>query len=134
MYWLNHIVGPGDVVYDIGANVGAYSLYAAKRLDSINPEGKVYAFEPAFSNFFSLCRNIELNHLHDVVVPFALAFGSGRYETYFFLRSTQAGAALHGVSEPSSEGAVFEPKFRQGVNVISLDSFVKNTGTLFQGP
>ncbi len=131
MFWLDHVVGPQDVVYDIGANVGAYSLYAGKRTDRVNNGQKVYAFEPAFTNFFSLCRNIELNKLNDIIIPFPLAFGQEREETAFFLRSTQAGAALHGVSHPSSEGTQFVPKFHQGVSVTSLDSFVQNSGIAF---
>ena len=32
MYWLRNIVNPTDVVYDIGANVGPYSLYAGHKI------------------------------------------------------------------------------------------------------
>ena len=49
MYWLRNCVSPNDVVYDIGANVGAYSLYAGKVVR--NGQGKVYAFEPSDQNY-----------------------------------------------------------------------------------
>src|ERR1700687_4158414 len=62
---------PGDVFYDIGANVGAYSLVASKCY-----KGAVtcYAFEPAFSNFYQLCRNLILNQCEGGVVPLQIAF------------------------------------------------------------
>ena len=41
------LLGPGDVVYDVGANIGWYSLLAARR---VGPTGKVLAFEPSLMN------------------------------------------------------------------------------------
>jgi len=133
MYWLRNVIQLGDVVYDIGANVGAYSLYAGRRLQgrSINKSGKVYAFEPAFSNFFPLCRNIEANNLNSTITPFPLALGNDRYETRFFLQSTTTGEALHGLGYPKSEGSEFEAKFQQGISVTPLDLFVENSDIRF---
>lgn len=50
----------GDVVYDIGANVGLYTLIAARR---VGAEGVVYAFEPAAETFAILEQNIARNGL-----------------------------------------------------------------------
>lgn len=47
----------GDVFYDIGANIGIYSLYFA----TLYPNGKCYAFEPDINNWNSLCTNTNLN-------------------------------------------------------------------------
>ena len=46
---------------DIGANVGAYTIYAA-----VSKDIPVYAFEPAFHSYYLLNRNIALNGLTDV--------------------------------------------------------------------
>ena len=124
MYWLRSVVGMDDVVYDIGANVGAYSLYAGKKV--AQHSGKVYAFEPAYFNFSALCRNIIANDLGDIVIAYPVAFGDGCTPSNFFLSSTVEGSALHGLSKPVSEGGSFEPQFQQGVFVTSLDYFVSH--------
>lgn len=46
-----------EVIFDIGANTGVYSLLAK----SINKEAKVYAFEPVERVFKKLLHNIEMN-------------------------------------------------------------------------
>jgi FkbM family methyltransferase len=56
----------GGVVYDVGANLGFFSLVAA-RLVGVG-EGRVYAFEPAPENAEAIRRNAELNHLPNISV------------------------------------------------------------------
>jgi FkbM family methyltransferase len=55
---LKKLVKPGDVVFDIGANIGAHTLGIAQ---SVGPRGRVFAFEPADFAFEKLCRNLALN-------------------------------------------------------------------------
>ena len=71
MRWIEGFVGPGDVFYDIGANVGAYSLIAARATAN---RARILAFEPVPSSFLDLSRNVALNACADSVValPFAL--------------------------------------------------------------
>lgn len=56
-------VREADVVLDIGANVGAFAVWAAKRA----PRGRVIALEPASENFALLEQNVGLNGLTNVV-------------------------------------------------------------------
>ena len=58
-----------SVVWDIGANIGLYSVYAAKQRHC-----KVLAFEPSVFNLELLARNISLNDVADriCIVPLAL--------------------------------------------------------------
>lgn len=60
----------GGVLWDIGANIGCYSLYAASRKDL-----KVLAFEPSPVNFWLLATNSAMNNFGDRLVthPFALS-------------------------------------------------------------
>jgi FkbM family methyltransferase len=55
----------GDVVYDIGAHVGLYTLLAS---DRVGPTGHVYAFEPLPKNAAYLRLHIELNHFNNCTV------------------------------------------------------------------
>ena len=56
-------IHPGDIVLDIGANVGYFTLIAAKK---VGTEGKVYCFEPVERNYKRLKRNIEINGIQNV--------------------------------------------------------------------
>jgi FkbM family methyltransferase len=55
---LERLVEPGDVVFDIGANIGAHTLALAR---SVGPSGRVVAFEPTDFAFAKLLRNLALN-------------------------------------------------------------------------
>jgi FkbM family methyltransferase len=69
--WIEEYLKPGDVLYDVGANVGAYTLVAALAV----PEARIVAFEPGPANFAALCANLELNAVSDRVTPIPLALG-----------------------------------------------------------
>jgi len=55
-----------SVIFDIGANIGNHSLYWAKRTHA----QKIYAFEPVLSTYKILEKNIAINRLEDIVMPF----------------------------------------------------------------
>lgn len=61
---LRHL-GPGDVFYDIGANLGFFALLGARL---VGPEGRVFAFEPAPANAGAIVRNAALNGFENVEV------------------------------------------------------------------
>ena len=56
------------VVFDIGANIGVFSVYASAQAE------RVFAFEPEQSNFKQLLKNIELNDLKNIKT-YKLAIG-----------------------------------------------------------
>lgn len=80
-------VGPGDVVYDVGAHAGYFVLLAAK---AAGETGRVYAFEPDPPNLELLRRNIALNGLQGRAwaVSSALGEAAGRGDIE---RGTQSG-------------------------------------------
>ena len=53
-------ISTGDVVIDVGANIGDYTLIASKKVGS---SGKVLAFEPLSETFSILKRNLQLNEI-----------------------------------------------------------------------
>ncbi len=58
-------VKPGEVVVDIGANIGYHTLLLAKLVGN---EGKVYAFEPHPENFSLLRKNVEVNGYKNIII------------------------------------------------------------------
>lgn len=64
------LVRPGMVCWDVGANVGFYTLLLA---ELVGPEGKVFAFEPVPRNVEFLRRHVEMNRYQNVrIIPCAL--------------------------------------------------------------
>jgi len=55
---LKTLLRPGDVVIDVGANVGAHALRMAQW---VGPAGRVYAFEPTAFGLHKLTTNLALN-------------------------------------------------------------------------
>lgn len=61
---LTEYLCPGDVVVEAGANIGAHTVPLAKH---VRAEGRVYAFEPQRILFQTLCANVALNSLTQVI-------------------------------------------------------------------
>ena len=90
--WIEASLGGGAVLYDIGANVGAFALIAAK---VCGEAGTVVAFEPGYASFAHLCDNIVLNRCQDVVIPLPLALGGTTGIGTFAYKSLEAGQSRH---------------------------------------
>lgn len=63
LLFLNNFLKPGMVVADAGANMGMFTVFAARRIN----HGKVIAFEPVPSVFQRLQANIQINDFNNVV-------------------------------------------------------------------
>jgi FkbM family methyltransferase len=68
--WLRSNISSGSIVFDIGANIGLYTIYAASLL---NGSGHVFAFEPHAINFAHLVRNIDANGFGTQVSALSIA-------------------------------------------------------------
>ena len=66
--WIDEFDGEKKIFWDIGANVGIYSIYAVVKHQNI----EVVSFEPSFSNLRTLSRNISINNLEDQITIFPL--------------------------------------------------------------
>ena len=79
-------IQPGSVVYDVGANVGYFSLLAS---ELTGKEGQVYSFEPLPRNIKFLMKHKSLNNLNNIeVIEAAVSFQSG--EALFDLGASSA--------------------------------------------
>ena len=71
MGFLLHSLQKDELFFDIGANVGTYSILASGVCKS-----KTYSFEPNPDTFTTFIKNINLNQLSNLINPFKLALGS----------------------------------------------------------
>ena len=86
--WIDTIP-EGAVFWDVGANVGLYSCYAARARRC-----EVYAFEPSVFNLEVLARNIDLNRLTDHVTIVPLPLSDGRGVSTLNMTTTDWGGAF----------------------------------------
>jgi FkbM family methyltransferase len=111
---------PGDVFWDVGANVGAYSLYAASR-----PGVKVLAFEPEASNYYVLTRNIAINDLWRTVTAYNFALAE---KTEFSVLSSFHGAiggSKHAFGDPKESWEEDDPiVMQQGMVAFGIDHLI----------
>lgn len=119
--WLETFA-PSDVFWDVGANVGMYTVYAAVR-----SKCKVFAFEPESLNYAELNKNIHLNGIDDRVRAYCCGISNrSRLETLYL--STFANAfSHHDCGENRWEGPVTrlgpsaDARPKQGIMALSLD-------------
>ncbi|MGE3974369.1 MAG: FkbM family methyltransferase [Bdellovibrionales bacterium] len=86
--WIDQYGGNGPL-FDIGANVGLYSMYFAA-----TKKQKVYAFEPSFFNLALLAKNIYVNNLQDRIHVVANPLSETNQFSKFSLSTTEEGGAL----------------------------------------
>ena len=109
-----------SVYWDIGANIGAFALYAA-----LNPRVSVLAFEPAAGSFAVLNRNIALNSMKRITA-YCIAFADDTKLDLLNMSSLSPGDSMHAFgTEKNQFGNDNKVVFRQGTVGFSVDSFVK---------
>ena len=117
--WLESAVRPGDTVYDIGAGVGAYAIFAAMHRGCT-----VVAFEPGFSAFKSLCDNVVHNGCQGRVAALPIALGA-RPGLFELENAHEAGGDQHSLSarawRPHGDGTDVR---RQAICADTLDEVV----------
>lgn len=94
---------PGEVLYDIGANMGGYTVLAARN------GVKVFAFEPEAQNYALLCRNMTLNDVEGRAYPLAISDRPGLSALYLAVQ--QAGGSCNSLGEKVG----FDLKEREGI-------------------
>jgi FkbM family methyltransferase len=93
---LSSLLAPGDVFFDIGANMGFFSVLAGRL---IGPAGVIYAFEPVPANASMVEKNARLNHLANIrVVKVAASDRTGKGE--LLLAKYAGGAVLKSAGFP----------------------------------
>jgi FkbM family methyltransferase len=119
--WLERWVGEGDVLYDVGANAGAYSLVAASLHEGTV---QVVAIEPAYATFSSLCDNIVLNDAGGAITPLNVVLASTTGLGHLNYRDLEAGAGLHSTGDRPFLDGRLDPAYRQRVLTYRLDDLL----------
>ncbi|WP_127717840.1 FkbM family methyltransferase [Halobacteriovorax sp. HLS] len=116
--WINSF-SPNSIVWDVGANIGLYTIYAGKKGHN------VLAFEPESSNYSTLNGNIRNNRLDKTVKAYCMAISDTNIIDTLRLSSIENGAALHSFSENIGQsGNEFQPICEQGCFSYSLDQLI----------
>ena len=111
----------GSVLWDVGANIGLYTIYAAKARNC-----RVFAFEPSVFNLELLARNIFLNSQQSqvTIVPIALSDRVGT--STFKMSNTDWGGALSTFGESFDQnGKTINEVFEYSTIGISMNDVVK---------
>jgi FkbM family methyltransferase len=113
---MKRLAYPGSVFFDVGANIGIYTLQLAR---AVGQTGAVHAFEPHPRYRRRLIENVALNNLRNVVVAdTALGAHPGQATLYAATRSGQGIASLHTRDEA-------EETFT--CNVTTIDDYVASS-------
>lgn len=111
-----------ETLVDVGANVGMYTVWAAKTRGV-----RVYAFEPEAQNYALLNRNLVRNQLGAKVKAYCLALSDTAGFGELHLATLEAGGSLHSYGERVGfDGAPLQPKFSQGCVSARLDDLVRD--------
>ncbi len=109
------IVGVGDIFFDVGANIGVYTVLASKL---VGGSGQVHSFEPLAEVNKLLRANVEKNDCNNVFVNLT-AVGDKEGTTKIFVNEQNALSSL---------GDTRRGKFlkSQDVEIVTLDSYARS--------
>jgi FkbM family methyltransferase len=109
----NSVINPGDVVLDIGGNIGYYALLESRL---VGPHGSVYAVEPVSNNLRLLKENIKINNVTNIKT-FHMAIGDENKKAEIYV------SRKGNLSSPINEkGGDYSGK--EEVDMLTADSFV----------
>lgn len=114
---------PDSVLYDVGSNIGVYSLYAA-----LAARARVVAFDPLPFNFAGLCHNMVLNDVSDRIMPFCAAVSDRSGISTLHIPNfiyTPGGSGSTFDKPPEAYGLPYSFDIAQTVMGWSIDDFVE---------
>ena len=103
--------------------------WKARSLSRLKGDVRILAFEPEALNFAKLNRNIVLNGLVEVIIPYPIALSNRTAVDTFYSKTFATGASLHALGREITQGEVsFQPQNRQGTMSSSLDDLTERFG------
>ena len=119
--FLREELRPGDHLLDVGANVGTFTLYGARR---VGPSGSVTAFEPHVRTAASLLDNVAANGLQPTVRVLSCALDAESGLFPFAYASTVGGTALSQLRGTAPAGGTTELKAAYALDALVADGIV----------
>ena len=107
---ISRYIRPDDEVFDIGANMGLYSVWMSKFISS----GRIHSFEPDTANFKRLQKSIVLNNLQHLVIANNIALSDLDGQLGF---TTGLDIENHIIDQPDSNTEMVESQ--------RIDSYMK---------
>lgn len=104
------LIKKGDVVVDVGANIGYYTLLSAR---AVGNKGKVFSFEPDLMNYSLLEKNVEINGYKNIVLVKKAVSDKNSIERFY-------------INSPNTNSLIFsEDQSEKSINVetIKLDDY-----------
>jgi FkbM family methyltransferase len=116
-YWIER-AATAHTIFDVGANVGVYSLLAA----ASNPDAQIHAFEPSSDVAAALLRNVRMNHFQSITVNVvAVADTSGKIYLHPCTGDSGDNEGMNFVLQEGAEGSLL-------TDSMSLDDYCSQHG------
>ena len=115
-------ISNGDLVMDIGANIGYFTLIMAK---GIKENGKVFSFEPEPKNFELLKKNVETNNYSNVILE-KKAIGNKTGTTKLYLADRKNNIFSSGMHRIFRSDLVSQIPDPISINIIKLDDYLQD--------
>jgi len=118
----NFEINSNDVVIDIGAHIGLFTLYASQFCN----EGTIYSFEPVKENYELLVENVKSNNLKQVRI-FNLAVSNSNESIKLYINDDKSGHSMFSQSSQSimvdsiSLQKIFDDNNIEHCNFLKLD-------------
>ncbi len=113
------------IFWDIGANVGLYSIYNALK----NPNSITISFEPSSSNLRILTRNISINNLEKKIkiIPIPLSNKENTFQEMNEANFVEGGALNTFGEKFDFEGKVFDQNMKYSLLGTTMNYFIDNS-------
>ena len=120
------LVQPGDIAFDVGANVGVYSVLLSRLC---GPSGRVWAFEPVNETYWRLRETLALNRCDNVFpVEKAVCDKDGTVQMNLFEPQNAEWNSLGMPSMNGASGTRISPNRSVDVAAVTLDKFCQSEG------
>ena len=123
--WIDNFEKKDDLIFwDIGANIGLYSIYNALK----NKSSTTYAFEPSSSNLRVLTRNISINNLENKIkiIPMPLTLKDKNFQIMKEKSFVECGAMNSFGVDFDFEGKKFKPEMKYTILGTSVNYLIEN--------